>query len=160
MHMLHRRRRLVARFLAISLLAATLFTVDSLTSPDTAEARCKGQGNPFWSYFSYNGAIRVSENPYDGTCNGNNIYTGLLKDESSDGLCVSVKFKEAGFDWMIPDGGTVCGYGGTSRFEWRDINGNSLVYQQFCLANPNTGFAVCGWGNQVGNQYSAQNWGY
>jgi hypothetical protein len=44
--MIHRRRRLAARFLAVGLLAAPLFTVDSVTSPRPAEARCNGVNNP------------------------------------------------------------------------------------------------------------------
>jgi hypothetical protein len=158
MHMLYRRRRLVARFLAIGLLAATLFTVDSLTFPDTAEARCAGTGNPVRSTFSYGGVVRVSETPVTGTCNGNQTYQGVIRDERADNNCVTVKFKEAGFDWMIPDGGTACG--GTSTFEWHDFNDNSRVYQQLCISNPNTGFVACGWGTQVGNQYYGTNYGY
>jgi hypothetical protein len=73
MPMLHRRRRLAASFLAIGLLAATLFTVDSLAFPDTAEARCNGVNNPVRSTFSYNGVLRVSETPVSGTCNANNV---------------------------------------------------------------------------------------
>lgn len=90
--MLHRRRWLAARFLAVGLLAATLSAVDSLASPTPAEARCAGNGNPVRSTFSYNGKVRVSETPVTGTCNGNNIYTGVLKDESRDANCVSIYF--------------------------------------------------------------------
>jgi hypothetical protein len=156
--MIHRRRRLAARFLAVGLLAAALFTVDSVTSHRPAEARCNGVNNPVKSTFSYGGYVRVSETPGAGTCNGNNIYTGTIKDERADGYCVTVKFKEAGFDWMIPDDGTACG--GTSTFQWHDINGNRQAYQQLCISNGATGEAYCGWGDKQGNQYYALNSGY
>jgi hypothetical protein len=76
MHMLHRGRRLAASLLGVGLLAATLFAVDSLTLPSPAEARCMGEGNPVYSWFSHAGAVRASETPGAGTCNGNNVYTG------------------------------------------------------------------------------------
>jgi hypothetical protein len=158
--MTHRRHRLAARFLAIGLLAATLSVVDSLTFPDTAEARCTGQGNPVRSTFSWDGNVQVSETPGAGTCNGNNIYTGVLKDEQPyDPECVRVRFKEAGMpDWETPAGGTTCG--GTSTFQWRDRNGNSRVYQQFCIYNSLTGFSACGWGIYISSSFYGTNHGY
>lgn len=147
--MLHRLRRLTARFLAIGLLAATLFTVDSLASPSPAEARCNGEGNPVWSNFVW-GYLRASETPTAGTCNGNNTYTGVLKDERADGYCVSVWFQETGTGgWVTPSGGTVCGNNHESTFSWTDRNGNSYVYEQFCVERESTGELVrCGWGTQ------------
>lgn len=157
--MLHRRRRLAARFLAVGLLAATLSAVDSMTFPDTAEARCAGNGNPVNSTFSYGGVVRVSDDPVTGTCNGNQLYTADLKDRNSaDPYCVSVHFKETGINWT--EAAYTCG--GTVRFEWRDRNDNSRVYQQFCIYNPGTGFLLCGWGTQGGvlGQYYGTNYGY
>jgi hypothetical protein len=95
-HMLDRRRRLAARFLAIGLLAAMLFTADSLSLPSPAEARCTGVGNPVRSTFSYGGGVAVSETPVSGTCNGNQLYTEVIKDERADGYCVFIEFMEAG----------------------------------------------------------------
>jgi len=168
MHMSHRGRRLAARFLAIGLLAATLFTVDSLASPTPAEARCKGINTPVYSWFAYGGGVAVSETPGNGTCNNNNIYSGTLKDERSDGLCVYVLFMEAGHPWRTPqgDGGTrVCGNGNTATFQWDDVNNNSRVYQKFCLQQLNSPYdtVACGWGNDVefpGHPVYALNWGY
>ena len=156
--MLHRRRRLAARFLAIGLLAATLSAVDSLALPGTAEARCIGVGNPVRSTFSYNGTVRVSETPVTGTCNGNQAYSGTLKDERADGNCVSVWFMESatGGQWISPGSGYTCG--GTSSFEWHDLNGNSRVYERFCLEDPDTGPFVCGWGSTI-NDFGT-NYGY
>lgn len=147
--MLHRRRRLAARLLAVGLLAATLSTVDSLALPTPAEARCKGPNNPVYSWFDYNGQRRVNETPGTGTCNENGIYTGTLRDVLQDGLCVHVQFKETGIDWTIPDDGTACG--GTSTFQWSDRSGNNnQAWQRFCITNSATGFARCGWGTAVG----------
>jgi hypothetical protein len=156
--MLHRRRRLAARFLAVGLLAATLSAVDSLTFPDTAEARCAGNGNPVNSTFSYGGVVRVSDDPVTGTCNGNQLYTADLKDRRADGNCVEVWFYDAGGPWT--QAASTCG--GTVRFEWRDRNNNSRSYQQFCIYNPDTGFFSCGWGTQAGvlGQYYGTNYGY
>jgi hypothetical protein len=145
MHMLHRRRRLAASFLAIGLLAATLFTVDSLTFPSPAEARCNGVGNPVTSTFIYGGHTRVAETPVSGTCNGNNLYRGVLKDTYPDPYCVSVEFYDAGWWYEL---GYVCGSGNSSSFSWQDINGNSRVYQQFCLYREGV-FVACGWGSDV-----------
>lgn len=160
--MLHRRRRLAARFLAVGLLAATLYTVDSLTFPDTAEARCAGNGNPVVSSFSYGGVVRVSEDPVTGTCNGNQTYTADLEDRRADGNCVEVWFREPGNpSWYRPPGGVTCG--GTSRFEYGDLDGNSRVYETFCIYNRNTGVRVaCGWGTQAGDlgQYYGTNYGF
>jgi hypothetical protein len=151
MQMIHRRRRLAARFLAVGLLAATLFTVDSVTSPRPAEARCNGVNNPVKSTFSYGGYVRVSETPGAGTCNGNNIYTGVLKDERADGYCVHVQFKETGYPWLPPSPyGNVCGAGNTVTFQWEDRNGNSYAYQHFCIVrSSNNDLVACGWGNNI-----------
>jgi hypothetical protein len=149
--MTHRLRRLAARFFAISLLAATLFTVDSLASPSPAEARCTGQGSPVYSWFRWNNAaVQGSETPGQSTCDGSNIYTGVLKDERADGYCVSVWFQESGTQgWSRPAGGYVCGAGNQTTFQWRDRNGNSYVYQQFCLHAASDGITErCGWGTQ------------
>ena len=75
--MLHRRRSLAARFLVISLLAVTLFAVDSLASPSPAEARCIGVGNPVSSWFAPfgDGVTRVSETAGFDTCNNCLLYT-------------------------------------------------------------------------------------
>jgi hypothetical protein len=153
MHMDHRLRRLTARFLAISLLAATLFTVDSLAAPSPAEARCIGEGNPAYSWFRYDrAAVQASETPGAGTCDGSNIYTGQLKDEASDGYCVSVWFQETGTGgWVPPDSGAivVCGNGNKATIQWRDKNGNSYVYEQFCVHRASDLVAVaCGWGDR------------
>jgi hypothetical protein len=147
--MSHRRRRLAARFLAVGLLAATLSAVNSLTFPDTAEARCNGVNNPVTSTYSYGGYLRASETPLTGTCNANGTYRGTLKDRRADGNCVHVQFREPSEAlWRIPDGGTACG--GTSTFEWRDLNGDAHAYQRFCIVNANTGFVACGWGSDQG----------
>jgi hypothetical protein len=163
MHMLHRGHRLAARVLAVGLLAATLYAVDSLAFPDTAEARCAGTGNPVRSTFSYAGTVRVSETPVTGTCNNNQLYQGILKDEYRDGRCVSVLFKEADMvDWEIAE--TVCGVGETTPFEWRDRNDNSRVYQTFCAVDPGANpAAVCGWGTQASTivgRYYGTNYGF
>jgi hypothetical protein len=130
--MMHRRHRLAARFLAIVLLAATLYAVDSLASPSPAEARCTGVNQPVKSTFIVGGRTVASETPLTGTCNGNQLYQGVLRDESADGYCVYVQFKETGIDWTpaVPPG-ALCG--GSASFEWRDRNDNSRVYEWFCI---------------------------
>jgi hypothetical protein len=161
MQMSHRCRRLAARFLAIGLLAATLFTVDSLASPSPAEARCKGEGNPVYSWFNFNQVVRVSETPAAGTCNGNDIYTGVLKDEAQDGYCVSVWFEIPGQGWFLPLGGNVCGAGNTSTFQWNDTNDNHQSYERFCIDKAsNHEIVQCGWGNVVAINGKALNWGF
>jgi hypothetical protein len=148
MQMRHRRRPLAASFLVVGLLAATLFTVDSLTSPIPAEARCNGVDKPVWSSFDYSGYLRASETPGAGTCNGNQIYTGVLKDERADGYCVSVWFMETGTagGWVRAPGGYVCGAGSTSTFQWEDRNSNSTAYEQLCIERSSSGVIVgCGW---------------
>jgi hypothetical protein len=154
--MLHRRRRLAARFLAVGLLAATLSAVDSLAFPDTAEARCAGNGNPVVSSFSYGGTVRVSEDPETGTCNGTQLYTAVLEDRSADGNCVLVRFWEASIGWRV--GAATCGP--DMRFEYRDDNNNSRAYEQFCIWDDDPPFIACGWGTQVGEQYYGVNYGY
>jgi hypothetical protein len=158
MEMSHWLRTLAVRFLAISLLAATLYAVDSLASPSPAQARCMGVNNPVYSWFAYSGAVRVSETPAAGTCNGNNTYTGVLKDERQDGYCVSVKFRETGTTWIRV--GYVCGAGSTDTFEWNDLYlDNSRAYQQLCVHRASDGVEVaCGWGNDNGGWDT--NWGY
>lgn len=149
--MSHRRRRLAARLLAISLLAATLFTVDSLASPSPAEARCAGVNHPVTSTMNYNGYKRVSETPGGGTCNNNDLYTGVLKDERADGLCVVVQFEIPNQGWFLPQNGTsiVCGVGNTGRFEWNDTNDNHQSYQRFCVTTTDYIIVACGWGNSI-----------
>jgi hypothetical protein len=149
MQMTHRRHRLAARFLAIGLLAATLYAVDSLASPSPAEARCTGINQPVKSTFIVGGRTVASETPLSGTCNGNQLYQGVLRDESADGYCVAVQFKETGIDWTYPVG-YVCGNDNTASFEWRDRNSNSYVYQRFCILPLSGGAYTCGWGTGVG----------
>jgi hypothetical protein len=159
MRMFDRRRRLAASLLAVGLLAATLFAVDALALPSPAEARCMGQGSPVQSWFNPGGGVAVSETPGAGTCNGNNIYSGVIKDERADGYCVFVEFKEANGPWTLADsGGAVCGYGNTANFQYRDRNNNSRVYEHLCLLGESSGAIICGWGTrQLGY---ATNWGY
>jgi hypothetical protein len=157
--MLDRRRRLAASLLAVGLLAASLFAVDSLALPSPAEARCKGEGNPVTSWFRLNGHVRVTERAAIGTCNGNNDYAGFLTDEFADGYCVGVQVKETGYNWVFAPGGQVCGTGNTSFVEWTDTNRNSYIYERLCiwpLSDPAT--RICGWGDQVGGY--ATNWGF
>jgi hypothetical protein len=146
MHMPSWLRRLAARFFAIGLLAATLFTVDSLASPSPAEARCTGVNRPVRSTFSPGGLLAASETPEFGTCNGNQTYTATIRDEDLDGFCVEVQFKETGIGWTTPAYGWACGYGSVSRFSWRDVNSNSYSYQRFCIWQQDTGATYCGWG--------------
>lgn len=149
-HMFRRPRHLAVSLLTISLLAATLTMADSLASPGRAEARCNGINNPIRSTFSYDGAVVASETPETDTCNGNGLYTGILKDERADGYCVEVQFKETGIDWT--PAGDVCGYGNTASFHWSDLNGNSYAYERFCIwpvDNPAVTTA-CGWGTGPG----------
>jgi hypothetical protein len=160
MQMTNRRRRLAARLLAVALLAATLTTVGSLTSPTPAEARCDGPGREFRSTFSYGGKLRASETPLNGTCNENNNYRGILKDESQDGYCVSVWFREGSDPWIQAYNGRVCGVGNTAAFDWVDgyLN-NSRAYERLCIEDPLDGFLVaCGWGSEL-NAYGT-NWGF
>jgi hypothetical protein len=163
MHMNHRLLRLAARFLAVGLLAATLSMVDSLTFPDTAEARCAGNGNPVNSTMSYGGVVRVSDDPVTGTCNENQLYTAVLKDRRADGNCVEVFFGETvpgGIRWLRA--AYTCGP--DVRFEYRDINDNSRAYQTFCIYDRDTFATVaCGWGNSTSltlGQYYGTNYGY
>ena len=154
--MAHRRHRLAARFLAISLLAATLYAVDSLASPSPAEARCTGINQPVKSTFVVGGRTVASETPLSGTCNGNQLYSGVLRDESADGYCVAVQFKETGIGWTPPSPATqVCGDGDALTFEWRDRNSNSYVYQRFCIQPLSGGSYICGWGTGVGTYQSS-----
>ena len=156
--MFDRPRRLAASLLAVGLLAATLFAVDALALPTHAEARCMGDRNPVQSWFNPGGGVAVSETPGAGTCNGNNVYSGVIKDERADGYCVFVEFKETDLAWTIPDNGAVCGYGNTASFQWRDNNNNSRVYEHLCLLGESSGAIICGWGTrQLGY---ATNWGY
>jgi hypothetical protein len=149
--MMHRRHRLTARLLTIGLLAATLYAVDSLASPSPAEARCTGVNQPVKSTFIVGGRTVASETPVTGTCNGNQLYQGVLRDESADGYCVYVQFKETGIDWTpaVPPG-ALCGNGNSASFEWRDRNDNSRVYERFCIQPLSGGNYTCGWGTGVG----------
>ena len=149
--MINRLRRLAARFLAIGLVAATLFTVDSLASPSPAEARCGGVNNPLWSYIAWDG-YAASDSPGAGTCNGNQIYTGVLKDVQIDGYCVQVWIRDGNEPWTNYFD-RVCGYGNEVTFQYHDINGNSRFYEKFCLVAQTPGVfpeRVCGWGTAVG----------
>jgi hypothetical protein len=158
--MIGRRHRLAATFLAIGLLAATLYAVDALALPSPAEARCTGVGNPVRSTFSYPVSVAASETPVTGTCNGNQLYSGVLKDERADGYCVSVWFQEAGLGWVRASS-ILCGNGNTSSFEWRDRNGNSYMYEQFCVHRASDhALLACGWGTGIGEQYYGVNQGF
>jgi hypothetical protein len=162
--MLHRRPRLAARFLAISLFAATLFLVDSAASPSPAEARCAGVNNPVKSSLWFNLHTRVSETPNPGTCDNSDIYTGTLKDEFADGWCAVVEFEITGQGWFLPSpvgAGIVCGAGNTSRFQWDDTNNNHQAYQRFCIARADTYEIVqCGWGNDISPGAKGLNHGF
>jgi hypothetical protein len=158
MHMFDRRRRLAASLLAVGLLAATLFAVDALALPSPAEARCGGEGVAVTSWFGYGGTLRVSETPGTGTCNGNNVYTAVLKDERADGYCASVYFKDGIYPWTRA--AKICGVGSTLTFQWDDRNGNHQAYEQLCMepASDPTKPIICGWLNNVDGY--ALNWGY
>jgi hypothetical protein len=156
MHMLDRRRRLAARFLAVGLLAATLFAVDSLSSPSPAEARCGGPNNPIRSTYSPfgDGVVRATETAFVDTCNGNDTYQGVLEDTRADGYCVSVQFANGDFVWY--EAASVCGVGNTNWFSFTDSNHNSRLYEQLCVFN--IAYEECGWGEFF--EAYGLNWGF
>jgi len=146
--MISRSRRFGTSLVALGLLAATLFAVQSLATPGTAEARCNGVTKPVRSNFVWGGVERVSETPRTNTCDGNQTYTATLRDEAQDGYCVSVWFEDAGY---ISRSSAVCGNGNYLVFASTDINGNSYSYEWFCVhpASHPGDIAACGWGGAV-----------
>ena len=156
--MSNRLRRLAAKSLAVALLAATLFVADSLTSPSPAEARCVGVNHPAKSDLRWGPTyIRVTETPAAGTCNGNQTYTTTLRKESIDDYCAELWIKDGNEPWT--NYLEVCLYHEEIRnWSYRDVNGNSRFYQQFCLRGRSPGVfpqLVCGWGTEIGYSVGA-----
>jgi hypothetical protein len=137
----------------IGLLAA--FTLTMVAFPGAAQARCNGASELTNLFITSDGT--VTENPVNGTCNGNDFYAS---DYSSDtnGWRASIHIQNNGL-WSSWYGGYDTN---TYHLEYRDNNSNSLIHM--CLDN---GFTFhCGQGTTyvtdtvVTHTISASNTGF
>ena len=117
----------------IGLLAA--FTLTMVAFPSAAPARCNGASELTNLFISPGGT--VTENPVNGTCNGNGFYQSDFS-SSANGWRASIHIQNNGL-WS----GWYGGYDTNSyHMEYRDNNSNSLIHM--CLDNGFTFY--CGQG--------------
>jgi hypothetical protein len=128
----HVRTRAISAI--IGLLAA--FTLTMVAFPGAAQARCNGASELTNLFNAPAGS--VTENPVNGTCNGNDFYQSDFS-SSANGWRASIHIQNNGL-WS----GWYGGYDtNTYHMEYRDDNSNSLIHM--CLDNGFTFY--CGQGN-------------
>lgn len=120
--------------MTLGLLAATAL---SLVVPGTAHANCSG-ASEFTGSLVVNGTVYVTENPVNGTCNGNGYYQSYFQSQFA-GWRASQHEQNNG-NWT----GHYGGYNTTPTYmDFRDNNSHSLI--TLCLDNGTTWY--CGWGS-------------
>lgn len=131
------RKRFASGLLAVGLLSTTLFVVDSMASPESADARCSG-GTRITSEYWQHGVRVAHETPLAGTCDGDNIYRATLVDSAAnDGRLAAVWFQDGGTGWhRVAITGTSVGY------TYADTNGTSRSHMRLCASG-----VGCGWGH-------------
>jgi len=133
--------RVRSTFLAGGLLAPLLLTVLTVVAPSIAEARCTGPGTETISTMSYNGLLRVEENPVNGTCDGDNVYRSQIR--SRVGLWTAVPYIQNGGIWSPK--GSASELNVWTPYQYTDTN--SYSYIMLCAHNPGKTNWICGWGS-------------
>lgn len=120
----------VPRHLLLFLLAATVIAVSFIAisaNPQPASAKCIG-GTAHSGYIPDNMGNFAWEGPnYSGTCDGDDYYSGAVKDVMTDGYCVYVFFRDTGTSTYE---GYSCNTSGNT-FNYSDRNSDSDG--QFCV---------------------------
>lgn len=130
-----RARRAVLSGLALTALIAA----SQVVSPIEAHARCSN-GTPTTSTL---GVLRlVVEQPTNGTCNRDNVYSATVRRNRSDVARVEVWIQNGG-SWSRP--GVATG-GQTAPYSYRDNNSNSFMTLCWYYSD---NVAHCGWGENV-----------
>lgn len=128
--------RIRARAITATLGLLAAMTLTTVAFPAAAQARCNG-GTELTNLFN-TPVGSVTENPSNGTCNGNDFYASDFN-SSVNGWRASIHIQNNGL-WS----GWYGGYNTASyHMEYRDTNSNSLIHM--CLDDGVTFY--CGQGN-------------
>lgn len=132
-----RVRRTLLSGLALSALVASAQVI----SPTEAQARCVGSSGTT----STLGVLRlVLEQPTNGTCNRDNIYSATVRRGRSDVARVEVWIQNGG-NWGDRPVGVATG-AQVAPYSYRDNNSNSFMTLCWYYSD---GVAHCGWGPNV-----------
>jgi len=116
-------RRIALRLVALAALAAASFAVAEGTGAHRVDATCNW-GSPVWSDFGFG----IERARYASTCDGDGWYAGFVADTLTDGSCVWVVYRDAGWDSQQ---GRSCNSGGAS-YSFTDRNGDSYAQWTAC----------------------------
>jgi hypothetical protein len=116
------RRRLTAGLGATAVAAGTLVAA---APAEPAGAWCEGRNRP-WSLIDY----FAVEDTRAGTCDGDLVYRGTIRDTREDGWCVFVNFADVGRDFGVH--ARSCTRTGTA-FTWYDQGGGNGAYERVCI---------------------------
>ncbi|MEU6248017.1 hypothetical protein [Glycomyces sp. NPDC047010] len=84
---------------ALAVLAGTLTAVVVAAAP--ADARCLGQGNGNTMQVRYNGITIAQERQASGTCDGDGIYNGQVRDLREDGYAAQVVYVDGSYQGLV-----------------------------------------------------------
>ncbi|GAA3238810.1 hypothetical protein ACFO1B_10065 [Dactylosporangium siamense] len=153
--MIRRRIRVRAVTVTLGLLAAAAI---SLATPGAAHAVCSA-GTELTNTLVVNGTVYVTENPVNGTCNGNDYYQTNYTSAFA-GWRASVHVQNNGV-WEGHYGGYDTN---TYYLDYTDNNSNSLI--TLCLNNAAETAWYCGFGSSYtytsdfSHQYAGRNSGF
>jgi hypothetical protein len=66
-----------------------------------AEAICRDQGDGVSITFNYNGHAVAEERQIAGTCNGDRVYEGQIRDRYADGYSAKVRYQDEEFEAVL-----------------------------------------------------------
>jgi hypothetical protein len=116
-------RPVAARLLALAALSVASFVVAEGPGAGRAGATCNG-GSPVSSNFGFG----IERARYASTCDGDGWYAGFVADTLTDGSCVWVVYRDAGWDSQQ---GRSCSSGG-ANYSFTDRSGDSYAQWTAC----------------------------
>lgn len=116
-------RRIAVRLVALVALAVTSFAIAEGPSAPRVSATCDGS-TPIWSDFGFG----IERARYASTCDGDGWYGGFVADTLTDGSCVWVVYRDAGWDSQQ---GRSCDSGG-ANYSFTDRSGDSFALWTAC----------------------------
>lgn len=123
-------KRELHRMLAASAAAAAGLLITLVTAGSPAEAACKGSDHTIVT--TKTGGVPVAqERAVWGTCDGDGIYNGLIRDMREDGYAARIRYRDGSFNAIVAYAST----GAWEDYRFYDQTGNnSAGYQLY--ANP------------------------
>lgn len=87
--------------MAVMAASAVGFVATFAIAAAPAEAVCYGRGDGATLTRTYNGHVVAVERQASGTCDGDNIYNGQLRDPYTDGYSARARYNDQGYNAIV-----------------------------------------------------------